>query len=275
MKVGIIGGSGMLGTELMKMFPGSINIPHKFLDVKDLSFCPIPFWQFGLLINTAAFHDVAECEKFPNESFAVNYIGARNLARICRIYNIRLIHISTNMVFNGRKDTAYTTDDLCDPLNIYGYSKWLGECAIKDEVAKGGLKATIVRLGPIYGHAPCRGKNGRQFVSSLLAKAATGAPLSYPCDQIVNPISCADAAAAIRNLMDEKVEGVAHVGSKDNCSWYQFAGEILAQSGSQFTSLEAITTTDPKRPLMGALQPSLKTPSWQESLAGYFSNTGQ
>ena len=164
MRVGIIGGNGMLGTELMKVFPGAINLTHKKISVETWA-CD---WSWGLgvfdlLINTAAFHEVGECEKFPNRAFEVNYIGAQNVARWCKSWGIRLIHISTNMVFNGRKWNAYDPTDQCDPQNVYGYSKWLGECAIRDEIEK-GLKATIVRLGPIYGHAPCRGKNGRQFV---------------------------------------------------------------------------------------------------------------
>ena len=159
MKIGIIGGSGMLGTELMKVFPGAENITHNAWPIESFTFdC-----HYDLLINTAAYHEISECEKHPNQAFAVNYIGARNLAAVCTPHT-RLIHISTNMVFDGRKWTAYEPTDAPNPPNVYGYSKWLGECAIRDQIEK-GLKATIVRIGPIYGHTPCRGKIGnRQFV---------------------------------------------------------------------------------------------------------------
>ncbi len=180
----------------------------------------------------------------------------------------------TNMVFDGLKWCAYEPSDIPNPLNVYGYSKWLGECAIRDEITNRDLKATIVRLGPIYGHAPCRGKGGRQFVSDLLAKAARGEKLAYPCDQTVNPISCADAAEAIRALVDMEDRPVVHVGSQNNCSWHEFAHAILAQTVGD-RHVEATLTRDPKRPHMGALRPSLKTPSWQESLTGYFNTKGQ
>ena len=272
MRVGVIGGNGMLGTELMKVFPGAVNITHNMLSVEHCP-CSIVLPPFDLIINTAAFHDVGECEKFPNQAFAVNFIGARNLAKWCNLYQTRLIHISTNMVFDGRKWCAYDPTDPCNPINVYGYSKWLGECAIRDEIEK-GLKATIVRLGPIYGHAPCRGKKGRQFVSDLLTKAKTGAALAYPCDQTVNPISCADAAEAIRALVDMEDRSVTHVGSNNYCTWYEFARAVLhAQSIEK--PIEPTVTTDPRRPLMGVLRPSLKTPTWQESLVRYFSSRGQ
>ena len=272
MKVAIIGGNGMLGTELMKVFPGAGNLNHGVLRIEGSpNNWPLDVFSSGLIINTAAFHEVGECEKFPNRAFEVNYIGVRNLARVCKSYCIRLIHISTNMVFNGRKWTAYDPTDDPDPQSVYGYSKWLGECAIRDEITNCDLKATIVRLGPIYGHAPCRGKNGRQFVSDLLAKAQAGKPLAYPCDQIVSPISCADAAEAIRSLVDMEDRPVVHVGSENSCSWFEFAREILRQAVID-RPIETTLTTDPKRPKMGALRPSLKTPRWQDSLAGYFSS---
>lgn len=262
MKVGIIGGNGMLGTELMKVFPGAVNITHEMWPIESQP----NFWvSFDIIINTAAFHEIGECEKFPNRAFEVNYIGARNVAHYCQAMETRLIHISTNMVFDGRKWASYLPSDPCNPQNVYGYSKWLGECAIRDEI-ESGLKATIVRLGPIYGHSPCRGKNGRQFVSDLLAKARSGAPLAYPCDQTVNPISCADAADAIRALIDMEDRPVVHVGSSDRCTWYEFAREILHMQGID-RPIEATTSNG----RMLALQPSLKTPTWRESLKRYFS----
>jgi dTDP-4-dehydrorhamnose reductase len=263
MKIGIIGGNGMLGTELMKAFPGAVDIAHKRCPI-EISALDLPW--FDLVINTAAFHDVAECEKHPNRAFEVNYVGARNLAKLCAYRGMRLIHISTNMVFNGHKWLAYGPTDHCDPLNVYGYSKWLGECAIRDEMER-GLQAMIVRLGPIYGHAPCRGKNGRQFVTDLLNKKG---PLAYPIDQRVNPISCADAARAIVDLSSTGGLPIAHVGSNNECSWYEFARHILHQKNDP-RPIEPVLTRD-KRPLNGVLRPSLVTPTWQESLTGYFSS---
>ena len=274
MRVAIIGGNGMLGTELMKVFPGATSLTHEDVEIEYYEEVAENCEGYDLIINTAAFHEVGECEKFPNRAFVANYVGARNLARACCLSCTRLLHISTNMVFNGRKWSAYEPSDIPDPLNVYGYSKWLGECAIRDEITNHDLKATIVRLGPIYGHAPCRGKGGRQFVSDLLAKAEAGTPLAYPCDQTINPLSCADAAEAIRALVDMEDRPVVHVGSHDNCSWHSFAGQILHMRGLK-NPIEPVTTRDPKRPLMGALRPSLKTPSWLESLEGYFNTKGQ
>ena len=266
MRVGIIGGSGMLGQDLLKVFLYSTNITHEECPVEYISETAcLPFDGYDMIINTAAFHDMAECEKYPNKAFQVNYIGALNLARHCRYWKVRLVHISTNMVFDGLKWTPYEPTDHCAPKNIYGYSKWLGECAIRDEMEH-GLDAMIVRLGPIYGHAPCRGKGGRQFVSDLLGK--TG-PLSYPIDQKVNPISTKDAATAIRDLAQRSAP-VAHVGSSNACSWYEFARHILLKN-NRLQNVEPILTRD-GRPLNGVLQPSTPTPTWQESLEGYFTS---
>jgi dTDP-4-dehydrorhamnose reductase len=265
MKVGIIGGSGMLGTELMKVFPGAYNLrpPHGIENAPQLASY---LDHYDIVINTAALL-MDTCESNPNRAFEVNYIGAHNLAMLCRYRGMRLIHISTNYVFNGRKWTGYTPSDFPDPLSVYGYSKWMGECAIRDEIER-GLSATIVRLGMIYGHAPCRGKvGGRQFVSDLLHKTT---PLTYYIDQRMNPINTADAADAISRIVSSYNLPVMHVGSANECSYYEFAREILHLAGDKRWVEPILSPINSKRPLNGVLIPSVSTPTWQESLRRYF-----
>lgn len=267
MKIAIIGGQGMLGSELLKVFPHATNIPHSVAPVEHMTAAIVD--GFETVINCAAYHDVEECEKHPHRAFEVNFIGAHALACACRQADARLVHISTNMVFNGQKWTPYDPTDNPEPLNVYGYSKWMGECAIREQVEK-GLYAKIIRLGPIYGHAPCRGKGGRQFVTGVIERAKKHEILSYPIDQTVNPISAADAADYIDFLMETDDQTINHVGSDNTCSWYEFAREILHLADLKTEINPSFTNSLVRRPLNGILRPSLKTCTWQDSLARYF-----
>lgn len=274
MKVAIIGGLGMLGTELMRFFPHATNIPHDLIAVEKIT-APV-LDGFDLVINCSAYHDVEECEKHPSRAFEVNYLGAHRLAEVCQHLEIDLVHISTNMVFNGLKWSPYVPSDDPAPLNVYGYSKWMGECAIRDQMER-GLKALIVRLGPIYGHAPCRGKGGRSFVSNVIKMAKENKTLSFPLDQTVNPVSAADAAGAIDLMVfrDEDFTGVQHVGSDNTCSWYEFAREVIHTEGIK-TEVNPVFSHGPvKRPSNGVLKPSLKMPTWQDSLSRYFKSRSE
>ena len=269
MKIAMIGGLGMLGSDLQKIYLSATNIPHDLIPVEKIT-APV-LDGFEVVINCSAYHDVRKCEDHPNRAFEVNYIGVRGLAEICHRLGIRLIHFSTNIVFNGKKWHAYEPTDIPDPKTVYGYSKWLGECAIRDQIQH-GLVANIIRLAPIYGHSPCRGK-GRNFVTTVLKLAQEKKPLSFPLDQTVNPLSTVDVAEAVSWVIANRdPHPVIHLGSSNSCSWYEFAREILHLNGLSNEVNPIFTEGSVKYPINGVLQPTLQTPTWQDSLSRYFSS---
>ena len=269
MKIAIIGGLGMLGTDLCNIYRTATNIPHDVVAVEKIT-APV-LDGFDVVINCSAYHDVKKCEDHPSRAFEVNYLGAHRLAEICRHLNIRLIHFSTNMVFNGKKWDAYDPTDSPDPKQVYGYSKWMGECAIRDQIEH-GLYATIIRLGPVYGHAPCRGK-GRNFVTTVLNLARGKKTMSFPLDQTVNPLSTLDVSEAVSWVIADRAEcrSIIHLGSHNSCSWYEFAREILHLHGLTNDVNPVFTEGGVKYPINGVLRPSLQMPTWQDSLSRYFS----
>ena len=272
MKIAIFGGEGMLGTELCKIWHTAVSIPHKVISVENVT-APV-LDGFDVVINCAAYHDVDKCEHNPNRAFETNYLGPRNLAYACRKLDIRLLHMSTNMVFNGQQATPYATVDRCDPKTVYGYSKWLGECAILEEIAH-GLSATIIRLPPIYGHAPNRGK-GRNFVSTVRRLAAENKAMTFPLDQMVNPLFTLDVVECLYwSILAENSFGrlpIVHLGSSNSASFYEIAREILNLEGLKNPISGVFSPRGCKYPLNGVLKPSLVVPTWQESLQRYFIN---
>lgn len=268
MQVVIIGSNGQLGSELMKLFPGAKGLTHKDINIVHLNaWREIPV-KADVVINTAAMHNVVECEHRVSEAFELNYSAVWRLARVLQPEQ-HFIHISTNMVFNGKKWGPYTVTDSPDPLNVYGYSKFAGECAIRDQ----RKKFSIVRFGPIYG-GYCRAKNGATFLSQIMEKALTGTPIEVNGTDFVNPISVVDAALQIATVAKLGLKGIIHGGSSDYCTWYQFARAIverMARCGLPVHSAVHLGGRDLiRRPEMGALEINMPGPRWEDSLDGYF-----
>jgi dTDP-4-dehydrorhamnose reductase len=281
MRIAVIGANGMLGTDVCdRLFENGhqgLQWNHYDLDIRQSNklFHLLQKYKPDAVINCAAYHNVAMCEKNPTEAFDVNFTGVKRLAEACHLFGTRLIHISTNMVFDGDLPHAYASWAQPNPLNVYGYSKYVGECA----AGLTNLNTAILRLGPIYGKAPCRAKGGKNFVDTILDKAKKREAISVVADQWVNPLSTVDAAKQVLTLAEDSLlRGIFHGGSNGTCSWFEFACEIFRQpkvvesaGGIVRVMAELGPSKDGiRRPRMGALEPSLPAPSWQQSLSDYF-----
>lgn len=279
MKIALIGASGQLGTDLRQVLIQGKNdvIPvlHSACDVcmADQVEGLLAACKPDLVINTAAFHKVEECEKNSIKAFEVNAIGALNLARTCQTYGAKLVHFSTDYVFGGDKRTPYQELDRPTPLSVYGASKVAGEHVISQSAER----FLIVRTTGLYGHAGSSGKGGN-FVETMLKKAADGQTIRVVNDQTLTPTSTLDLARAVQRLVNADASGIYHVTCDGECTWYDFARQIFALESLNADLIPAATSDFPssvRRPSYSVLSKSrlhtvgLTMPPWEVSLERY------
>jgi len=232
----------------------------------------------GIVINAAAYTAVDQAEDEPDRAWAQNAEGVRVLAETARDVGARLIHVSTDYVFDGSGDTSRREDDSTGPAGVYGRTKLAGEEAVR-AILPGHA---IVRTAWVY--SPF----GRNFVKTMLELGRTRPGLSVVGDQVGNPTSALDLAdgllALVRTWEREPDLGAGatyHLAGTGSASWAEFAREIFALSaerGGPSAEVEAIATADwparAPRPLNSRLDSSLfaetfgyRAPPWRESLA--------
>jgi dTDP-4-dehydrorhamnose reductase len=228
MKAAIIGANGQLGVDLCRVLAAQkisvLPLTHRDIDVSDSGHVErvLSSIQADVVISTAAFHKVEECEKQPTQSFAVNAVGPRNLALACRRKNAVLVHFSTDYVFDGAQSRPYTESDLPRPLNVYGVSKLAGEHMLRLTWER----HFVVRTCGLYGVAGSAGKGGN-FVETRLKKANEGMPIRVVDDQVLTPTFTGDLAEAVSQLLRTEAYGLYHVSAEGECSWYEFARKIF------------------------------------------------
>lgn len=280
MKVAIIGSNGQLGVDLMKVFDdlNPTGLTHADISIDDFDSVTTALTALkpDLVLNTAAYHKVDECEKQPLRSYEVNAIGAMNLAKVCESNGSALLHISTDYVFDGAKKAPYTETDLPHPLNVYAITKLCGE----HYVQAFSTKHYVVRSSGLYGHSPCRAKGGRNFVETMLKLASEKPELRIVNDEVLTPTYTFHLAQQIRELVKHEAYGVYHVTNNGSCSWYEFACEIfkLTNTNIPVTPISAKEFAAPlKRPTYSVLENAMlqslgidAMPHWKESLSHYF-----
>lgn len=173
--------------------------------------------EFHYCINCAAYTNVDKAELEPQRAIAVNTYGALNLAKVCRDYNVTLIHISTDFVFDGSKNEPYTEDDITNPLNAYGKSKRDGEL----EIIKNCPSHFIIRTSWLYS------VYGNNFVKTILKLSQEREEINVVRDQIGNPTNANDLAEFIINIIERKSIdfGIYNYSNSGEISWYDFAQE--------------------------------------------------
>lgn len=281
MKVAIIGANGQLGSDLVKAFgEEAIPLTHKDLDVTDLeSLKVLKELNSDIIINTAAYHKTDECEENPEKTFLVNSLGARNVALISKEIGAIYVYISTDYVFSGTKGEPYTEEDVPDPINVYGISKYAGELLTKYI----NDKYYIIRVSSLFGVAGASGKGGN-FVETMLRLAKAGKEINVVNDIVMSPTYTKDAASAIRQILEKKLPyGIYHVTNDGFCTWYEFAKAIFEITGID-ANLDPITSdkfpTKAKRPKFSALSiEKLKSYGiymryWKEALGDYLREKG-
>jgi dTDP-4-dehydrorhamnose reductase len=173
----------------------------------------------GLVINTAGFLRVDECESVPEKACLVNGVAIKYLAEACAGLSATLVHFSTDYVFDGEKRTPYTESDTPSPINAYGLSKLMGEQFLRYLLPEDHL---IVRTSGVYGPAGSRNKGGN-FIETMLRLAGEGRAISVVDDQIFSPSYAPDLAGAVLTLISEGVRGTVHLTNSGVVSWHDFA----------------------------------------------------
>ena len=226
MNIVIVGAGGQLASDLVPALAGHrvVPLPHADLDVCDASAVRARLTRErpDVVINTAAFHRVDECERSPDVPFRVNAIAARDLARVCADLDSTLVSFSTDYVFDGRQRRPYTEDDAPNPLNVYGVTKLAGEYFIRALCPK----HFVVRTTGLYGVTGAS-KDGGNFVETMIRLARAGTPIRVVTDQILTPTYTRDVARTVAELVRTDSYGLYHVTNGGACSWYEFAGAVF------------------------------------------------
>lgn len=245
MKILILGHKGMLGYDLMSRFALGhevVGMDVDKIDITSAEDCRNAVAEKGpdCVINAAAYTNVDGCESDKEKSYAVNAIGVRNIAEACESRNIKMVHFSTDYVFDGMKKTPYVEEDVCNPINHYGRTKCDGEVFLQS-AAKNYL---LVRTSWLYGI------NGKNFVKTVIEKGEQEKKLDVVDDQIGSPTFTYDLAGAVRLLMETGQTGIFHVTNRGHCSWYHFALKILEASGMTDVVVRPIKSDQLTRPAM-------------------------
>jgi dTDP-4-dehydrorhamnose reductase len=233
MRVAVVGANGQLGMDIAVAMQSAgdqvIPVTHAETDIasaesiRKVLMAVMP----DVVINTAAMHHVENCEKEPVRAYEVNALGGRNLAIVSRELDAKLVHVSTDYVFDGAQKRPYEEDDPPTPLNVYGNTKLAGEAFIR---AIGG-KYFIVRTSALYGKHPCRAKGGRNFVELMLKLGKERDEVRVVDDEIVSPTSTEELAKQIALLVRTERYGLYHATAEGSCSWYEFARTIFEMAG--------------------------------------------
>lgn len=240
MKVLLTGANGMLaraflnkqprGWELRAMSKNELDIADEVAVAREVA-------QFSpeLMINCAAYTKVDDCETNRDQAFRINGVGVGNLARAAKDVGACLVHFSTDYIFGGGKNKAYVEEDPVAPMNVYGASKWEGECAIRAQ----GDNHLILRTQWLYGHG------GPHFVKAILNQVGKKDSIRVVDDQIGSPTWTEDLSEGTLALIERGARGTYHLVNHGACSWFDFAAQIMKESG---LSMEVIPCTSAEYP---------------------------
>ena len=225
-KVLITGSNGQLGFELMKRCPGEtecrgVDLPEIDITNRDHVNGLCDDFRPDVLINAAAYTAVDQAETEEEAAFAVNVDGAGNLAEAARSCGSRLIHISTDFVFDGASGRPYQVSDPAVPRGVYGKTKLLGEQAVLRELPD----AVVIRTSWLYS------SHGKNFVRTMLQLMGKGKPLKVVCDQVGTPTWAGGLAAVLWEAVRRPgLRGIYHWSDNGVASWYDFAVAIQEEA---------------------------------------------
>lgn len=280
MKVFVTGVKGQLGydvcKELEKRRIEFLGSDIDDLDITDLSTVEKAISDFkpDAVIHCAAYTKVDLAEDEPALCFAANVDGTENIALACRKIGAKMVYISTDYVFPGTGDRFYEPNDSVNPQNTYGRSKLAGELVVQSFLDK----YFIVRISWVFG------KNGNNFVKTMLRLAESKTELNVVSDQIGSPTYTADLAPLLCDMVQSTNYGVYHATNEGVCSWADFARKIFEYSGKNVAvhSIDSKNyTTKAARPLNSKMNKNCLTengfsrlPSWEDALFRYLKEIG-
>jgi dTDP-4-dehydrorhamnose reductase len=278
----VTGGGGQVASDLSALLSGSVDelcvAGRTQLDITDRASLEATFAELKptVVYNCAAFHNVEVCETEVDRSFEVNVRAVKDLGRLCAEHGAKLVHLSTNYVFDGTAAEPYAEYALPNPRSIYAISKLAGEYAALSY----GPDALVVRTAGLYGLNGSASKGGN-FVTRMIARAKEQGALKMVFDQRVTPTYTGDLAAALIDCVDGGVSGVLHLTNSGSTSWHGFTEAIMSAAGIDVPVDPVATTVPPggaDRPLNGVLAstredaPVLR--AWQAALGDYMDRAG-
>jgi dTDP-4-dehydrorhamnose reductase len=245
----VLGATGQLGSELVRLLGEDTGVTHQQASISDAPAVDalVAERRPDVVFNCAAYNAVDRAETETELAREVNSTGPFNIARACARHGARFVHFSTNFVFDGRLDRPYLESDLPAPLGAYARSKLDGERRVL-EVMRSAL---VIRTAGVFG-----GTGGQSFPEKILQRAKQGGRLRVVSDQKVNPTFTGDLAPVASRLAGDGVEGVVHVVAGGCCSWDQYAKAVLEEFAVA-VDIEPVSTADfaapAPRPLNGCL----------------------
>ncbi len=243
MRVLVTGAAGQLGTEVVDLCTAAgdevVACDHATLDVADRDQVLQVFGAAApdAVIHAGAWTNVDGCETDPDHAYAVNALGTRHVAEGARMVGARVCYVSTDYVFDGTLDRPYREWDAVNPVSVYGRSKLAGESVL-------GPGDTVVRTSWVCG------RHGRNFVKTILGRAAEGQTLTVVDDQHGCPTFAEDLAGMLRRLLVGRIPGLFHVTNQGPTTWFRFARDAVEVAGLDPALVTPIPTAamHPARP---------------------------
>ncbi|MDU1414418.1 MAG: dTDP-4-dehydrorhamnose reductase [Clostridium sp.] len=284
MKIIITGSDGQLGVELQNIIKsGKAELGYISERILQAELIPLNSLQLDItnmsevekvlleekpdvLINCAAFTNVDGCESQKDLAYKVNALGPRNLAIVCEKIGSKLVHISTDYIFDGKGKEPIKEYDLANPQSVYGKTKLVGESYVKEFCSR----YFVIRTSWLYGYS------GKNFVYTMMRLGNEKQEINVVNDQKGNPTNANDLGYHILKLIETTEYGVYHCTGNGECTWYEFAKEIMkiancACNVNSCTSSEFKTVA--KRPKYSSLDNMMlrctigdSMPNWKDSL---------
>ncbi len=269
MRILVTGAAGQLGTALQASLPAHelVALGHGQIDITRLAAVrdAIDAYRPDLVINAAAFNDVDGAEAHPEDAYAGNALGPRNLAVATAARGIALLHVSTDYVFDGTATRPYTEFDATNPRSAYGRSKLAGEEAVRAL----NHRHYIVRTAWLFSTV------GRNFAKTMCGLAARP-EVRVVSDQYGSPTYVPHLAAGLAQLVGTDAYGTYHVAGKGGTSWFELTRALYRHLGIT-TPVQPVSTAEFPRPaerpryavLTTVQDPAILLPPWEEGVAAF------
>ena len=282
MRVLVTGVKGQLGHDVMDELAAKgiegIGVDVEEMDITDAAACEkvITEAKPDAVIHCAAYTAVDAAEDNVELCRKVNAEGTRNIAKVCKALDIKMMYISTDYVFNGEGLRPWEPDDHREPLNVYGLTKYEGEIAVEQNLEK----YFIVRIAWVFG------VNGKNFIKTMLRLGQERGAVSVVNDQIGSPTYTYDLSKLLVAMIQTDKYGRYHATNEGLCSWYEFACEIFRQAGMGNVKVTPVDSASfpakAKRPKNSRMDQSKliqngfePLPSWKDALGRYLVEIGE
>ena len=277
MRVLVTGVKGQLGHDVMDELAAKgiegIGVDVEEMDITDAAACEkvITEAKPDAVIHCAAYTAVDAAEDNVELCRKVNAEGTRNIAKVCKALDIKMMYISTDYVFNGEGLRPWEPDDHREPLNVYGLTKYEGEIAVEQNLEK----FFIVRIAWVFG------VNGKNFIKTMLRLGKERGAVSVVNDQIGSPTYTYDLSKLLVAMIQTDKYGRYHATNEGLCSWYEFACEIFRQAGMDEVKVTPVPTSGypaskAKRPMNSRISKEKLTengferlPDWKDAVGRY------